>query len=84
MIEDYDPKAEFLFTGLNDLKPEMIEDATRNAREVAEKFAMDSQSRPGKIRAARQSRFSIDNRDSNTPYIKKVRVVSTVQYYLVD
>jgi hypothetical protein len=82
--EDYDPRAEFLFTGLNDLKPEMIEEATRNAREVAEKFAHDSQSRLGKIRTASQGQFSIDNRDSNTPYIKKVRVVSTVQYYLVD
>ena len=78
------PKAEFLFTKLNELKPEMIEEATRNAREVAEKFAKDSKSRLGKIKTASQGQFSIDNRDSNTPHIKKVRVVSTIEYYLSD
>jgi hypothetical protein len=76
--------AQFLFTGLNDLKPEMIEAATRNAREVANKFAADSDSRLGRIRRASQGLFSIEDRDSNTPYIKKVRVVSTVEYYLSD
>jgi len=53
-------------------------------REVAEKFAKDSNSRLGKIKRARQGQFSITNRDSNTPYIKKVRVVSTLEYYLSD
>ena len=62
----------------------MIEEATRKAREVAIKFAQDSQSKLGKIRTARQGQFSISNRDSNTPYIKKVRVVTTVEYYLSD
>ena len=62
----------------------MIEAATRNAREVAKKFAQDSDSRLGKIRRASQGQFSIDDRDSNTPHIKKVRVVSTVEYYLSD
>lgn len=76
--------AQFLFTGLNDLKPAMIEAATRNAREVADKFAADSDSRLGKIRRASQGLFSIADRDSNTPHIKKVRVVSTVEYYLSD
>jgi len=82
--EDYDPKVEFLFTRLNDFKPEMIEEATRNAREVAEKFAKDSKSRLGKIKTASQGQFSIENRDSNTPYIKKLRVVSTIEYFLSD
>ena len=82
--EDYQNKTEFLFTHLNDLKPAMIEEATRNAREVAQKFAQDSSSVLGKIRAASQGQFSIEDRDSNTPYIKKVRVVSTVEYYLSD
>lgn len=82
--QDYDSRTEFLFTGLNDLKPAMIEEATRNAREVAEKFAKDSNSTLGKIRKASQGQFTIDDRDSNTPYIKKVRVVSTVEYYLSD
>ena len=81
---EYQTKTEYIFTGLNELKPAMIEEATRNAREVAEKFAADSQSRLGKIRQAQQGIFSISDRDANTPHIKKVRVVSTVEYYLAD
>ncbi|MBI1731473.1 MAG: SIMPL domain-containing protein [Gammaproteobacteria bacterium] len=82
--QDYEVRTEFLFTKLNDLKPQMIEEATRNARDVAEKFAKDSQSTLGKIKTASQGQFTIENRDSNTPHIKKVRVVSTVEYYLSD
>lgn len=73
---------EFKYEGLNDIKPEMIEEATRNAREAAQKFAKDSESRLGKIKTANQGTFTIENRDSNTPYIKKVRVVTSVTYYL--
>lgn len=73
---------EFKYEGLNDIKPQMIEEATRNAREAAQKFAKDSDSRLGKIRTASQGTFTIENRDSNTPYIKKVRVVTSVTYYL--
>lgn len=75
---------EFIFSGLNDLKPEMIEEATKNAREVAEKFARDSNSEVGQIRVARQGLFSITNRDANTPQIKKVRVVTTIDFQLED
>ncbi len=82
--EDYGGRPEFLFTELNTIKPAMIEEATKNAREVAEKFARDSDSRLGKIRTASQGLFSIQDRDTNTPHIKRVRVVSTVEYYLVD
>jgi len=82
--QDYQTRTEYLFTELNRIKPEMIEAATKKAREVAEKFAKDSNSRLGKIKRARQGQFSITNRDSNTPYIKKVRVVSTLEYYLSD
>lgn len=82
--EDYQSKTVFLYTKLNEIKPAMIEEATQNARAVAEKFAQDSKSRLGKIRSASQGQFSIDDRDSNTPYIKKVRVVSTLEYYLSD
>lgn len=84
MGDDYQARPEFLFTGLNALKPSMIEEATRNAREVAERFAQDSRSRLGKIRIANQGQFSISDRDSNTPHIKNVRVVATVEYYLSD
>lgn len=73
---------EYIFTGLNDIKPAMIEEATKNAREVAEKFARDSNSEVGKIKMARQGQFSIYDRDSNTPEIKTVRVVSTIEYHL--
>jgi len=66
------------------LKLDMIEEATKNARSVAEKSAADSESRLGKIRSTQQGQFSIENRDNTTPHIKKVRVVSTVEYYLAD
>jgi hypothetical protein len=82
--EGYQGQTQFEFTGLSKLKPEMIEEATKNARAVAEKFAADSDSRLGKIRSAQQGQFSIENRDSTTPHIKKVRVVSTVEYHLAD
>ena len=81
---DYQSQTEYLFTRLNEIKPEMIEEATRKAREVALKFAADSQSSLGKIKRAAQGQFSINPRDKNNPHIKKVRVVSTVEYYLSD
>lgn len=74
----------YSFTGLNDIKPEMIADATKNAREAAEKFAEDSDSKLGKIISARQGQFSIDDRDNFTPYIKIVRVVTSLTYQLED
>lgn len=80
----YENATEYLFSGLNALKPEMVEEATRNAREVALKFARDSDSKLGKIKTARQGQFSITNRDKNNPHLKKVRVVSTIEYYLTD
>ena len=73
---------DFRYEGLNEIKPQMIEEATQNAREAAKKFAKDSGSRLGKIKTANQGTFTIENRDSNTPYIKKVRVVTSVTYYL--
>jgi hypothetical protein len=80
----YQNTTEYLFTRLNAVKPEMVEEATRKAREVAEKFAKDSDSRLGKIKRARQGQFSITDRDKNNPHIKKIRIVSTVEYYLSD
>lgn len=80
----YENRTEYLFTRLNEIKPAMIEEATRKAREVAQKFATDSNSQLGKIKSASQGRFSINARDNNNPHIKKIRVVSTVEYYLSD
>ena len=74
----------FSFNGLNDIKPGMIEEATANARAAAQKFAKDCDSRLGKIKTASQGQFTISDRDSNTPYIKNVRVVTSVTYYLDD
>lgn len=79
---DWNSPVVFKYEALNDIKPEMIEEATANAREAAQKFAKDSDSRLGKIKTASQGTFSIEDRDSNTPYIKKVRVVTYVTYYL--
>ena len=82
--DSYETRIEYLFTGLNDVKPAMVQEATEKAREVAIKFAKDSQSQLGKIKTARQGQFSISDRDSNTPQLKKVRVVTSVEYYLSD
>ena len=79
--EDYRYQTQFEFTLLNDLKPQMVEEATRNARAVAQKFADDSRSKLGGIRQANQGQFSI-NSDPNTPQLKKIRVVTTVDYFL--
>ena len=81
---NYQSKTEYIFSRLNEVKPEMIEEATTKAREVALKFSEDSQSKLGKIKKASQGQFSISARDNNTPHIKRVRVVSTVEYYLSD
>ncbi|MBN7823743.1 SIMPL domain-containing protein [Bowmanella dokdonensis] len=80
----YEHMTEYQFNGLNQIKPAMIEEATINARAVAEKFARDSNSEVGKIRQASQGQFSISDRDKNNPHIKNVRVVSTIEYYLAD
>lgn len=81
---DWRYSTQYLFTRLNEVKPDMVEEATRNAREVAQKFAEDSGSRLGRIKTASQGQFSISARDDNNPHIKKVRVVNTIEYYLAD
>ena len=80
----------FIFTGLNDIKPDMIAEATRNARKSADEFAADSGSRVGGIRRANQGQFQILPRD-NAPGLyesqqiaKSLRVVSTVEFLLED
>ncbi|KFZ35997.1 hypothetical protein HR45_18775 [Shewanella mangrovi] len=84
VAQNYQNRTEFIYTDLNSVKPQMVQQATENAREVAEKFAHDSNSSIGKIKSASQGTFSIADRDSTTPYIKKIRVVSTISYYLKD
>lgn len=81
---DYRYNVQYNYMGLNNIKPQMIEEATKNARAAAEKFAKDSDSKLGKIKKAYQGQFSIDNRDANTPYIKRIRVVTTIDYSLED
>lgn len=78
----------YSFTKLNDLKPPMVAAATRDARAAAEQFAKDSGSGIGNIKSATQGYFSIEPRDGtagegigDTPF-KKVRVVTTVDFYL--
>ncbi len=80
--DSYQYPTEFLFTRLNDIKPEMIEAATKAARESAEEFAEDSGSKVGQIRTATQGQFSIENRDRYTPQIKRIRVVTYLNYEL--
>jgi hypothetical protein len=80
----------YLFTGLNDVKPQMIAEATRNARAAAEQFAKDAGAKIGGIRRANQGVFEILPRDrapqitEETQIEKTVRVVATVEYLLVD
>jgi len=80
----YENPIKYNFTGLNDVKPTMIEEATKNARVSAEKFATDSESKLGKIKSAAQGQMSISDRDENSPHIKTLRVVTTVVYFLKD
>ena len=86
--QEYGSPVSYLFTGLNAVKPKMLEEATQNARQAAEEFAKSSNSQVGKIKNANQGVFSILPREQ-TPGAneseqinKKIRVVSTVVYYL--
>ena len=81
-VGDYDSPVRYEFNGLNRIKPEMIEQATSNAREAAQQFAKDSESKLGKIKSASQGLFTVDSRDQYTPHIKRVRVVTSVNFYL--
>lgn len=72
------------YASFQQMKPEMMSEAIKNAQKTAEQFAEASDSKLGKIQTAGQGQFEIENRDENTPYIKKIRVVSTVTYSLDD
>ena len=72
------------YTAVQKLKPLMLTEAIENAKQTAGQFAENSHSKINKIVNADQGQFSIEDRDSNTPYIKKVRVVTSVTYSLKD
>lgn len=74
--------ADYQFLGLNDIKPAMIAESLENARVAADEFAKNSHSRVGKMHTASQGYFEVDDLDENTPQVKKVRVVTSVEYYL--
>jgi len=84
LVRSYEAQTQFMFTSLDTLKPQMIAEATRDARRAARQFADDSQSRVGGIRTAQQGYFSIADRDPFSPERKIVRVVTTVEYFLID
>jgi uncharacterized protein len=82
----------YVFTKLNDLKPEMIAEANQSARKSAEQFARDSGAEVGRIKTASQGYFSVGARDGeacdecgsgggSSPF-QKVRVVTTIDYDL--
>jgi uncharacterized protein len=70
----------YVYNQLNEIKPAMIQEATKNARIAAEQFSRDSQTRLGKLRNASQGWFQVENRDVATPERKVVRVVVDVDY----
>ena len=73
---------QYEYASFQQMKPEMMAEAIKNAQKTADQFAEASNSGLGRILTADQGQFSIDNRDENTPYIKKLRVVTTVTYSL--
>lgn len=80
----YENRTVYEYVAFQKMKPEMMQEAIKNAETTAKQFAENSNSKLNKIVSADQGQFSIDDRDQNTPYIKKVRVVTTVTYSLKD
>ena len=80
----YENPIKYEFVSFKSMKPKMMQEAIENAEKTAQQFAENSHSQLDKIVSADQGQFSIDDRDSNTPWIKKVRVVTTVTYSLKD
>ncbi len=73
---------DYQLASFQELKPEMMAEAIKAAKKTADQFAEASGSSLGGILSAGQGQFEIDDRDQNTPYIKKVRVVTTITYSL--
>ena len=80
----YENPIKYEYVSFKEMKPKMMQEAIENAEKTAQQFAENSHSQIDKIVSADQGQFSIDDRDSNTPWIKKVRVVTTVTYSLKD
>ena len=80
----YENPVKYEYVAFRKMKPKMMQEAIENAEKTAAQFAENSKSKIDKIMNADQGQFSIEDRDSNTPYIKKVRVVTTVTYSLKD
>ncbi len=78
----YENPVKYEYVSFAAMKPKMMEEAIKNAEKTAEQFAKNSKSQLNKIVEADQGQFTIDDRDSNTPYIKKLRVVTTITYSL--
>jgi hypothetical protein len=82
----------YLFTRLGDIRPAMLAQATKSARALAQQFATDSNSHLGAIRRASEGVFQVMSRDGEVPnqteerasIEKKLRLVTTVDYYLVE
>lgn len=86
--DSYPPSVSYLFTKLNDVKPDMLREATANAKQAAEEFARNSGAKVGDIRSASQGQFTVlplyqtPDAQETQQKDKKLRVVSTVEYYL--
>lgn len=79
----------YLFTKLNDVKPKMLEEATKNAQVAAKQFAENAGASVGTIQSASQGAFNISAVDEVDGYgtdtsslEKKIRVVTTISFYL--
>jgi hypothetical protein len=89
-IDSYSAGASFIFTGINDLKGEMLKEATQRAREAAQQLATESGAKVGEIQTVNQGVFEIlpqveiPNDRPEKQIQKKVRVVTTITYFLTD
>lgn len=84
VADEYQNPVVYEYESFQKMKPKMMTEAIENARVTADQFAKNSHSTISKILTAGQGQFSIEDRDANTPYIKRVRVVTTVTYALKD
>lgn len=88
--DSYNSGPTFMYTKLNDLKPQLLTDATKRAKEAAQKFATESGSKVGKIQNANQGiievnpAIEIPNESGDKQIDKNVRVVTTITYFIKD